>query len=578
MKKVLSGNEAIARGAYEAGVRLAAAYPGTPSTEILETIARDYPSIYAEWAPNEKVALEVVSGASYAGARTMAIMKHVGVNVAADPLMTLPYTLIRGGLVLVSADDPELFSSQNEQDNRHYARFAKIPLLEPSSSQEAKDFVAAAFAISEGYGTPVMLRTTTRIAHSMGVVTLADPVSGPEPSLERHPVEWVMLPANARRRHPVIEERLIRLKALSNGSPLNVMQMNDPSIGIIASGVAYQYAREALPDASFLKLGFPYPFPDDMITEFAALVKDLWVVEELDPFIEEHVKSLGLACKGKGLLPICGELSPDAVRAAILGKQASADKAPSLPGRPPSMCPGCPHRGILWALKKNKCFIAGDIGCYTLGALAPMSAIDTVLCMGASVGMAQGFARAQGDEFASRTVAVIGDSTFLHSGVTSLMSAAYNRANCAVLILDNRTTGMTGHQPNPATGCDIHGNPTTRIDLAALCRASGIEKVTTVDAFDLPGLEAALHDATSYQGPAVVIAGRACALLDKKRKDPPYAVDRATCTGCMGCMRLGCPAIEKDGRKARINSEMCAGCGLCADVCRFSAIRKEAER
>jgi len=571
MKKVLSGNEAIARGAYEAGVRLAAAYPGTPSTEILETIARDYPSIYAEWAPNEKVALEVVSGASYAGARTMAIMKHVGVNVAADPLMTLPYTLIRGGLVLVSADDPELFSSQNEQDNRHYARFAKIPLLEPSSSQEAKDFVAAAFAISEGYGTPVMLRTTTRIAHSMGVVTLADPVSGPEPSLERHPVEWVMLPANARRRHPVIEERLIRLKALSNGSPLNVMQMNDPSIGIIASGVAYQYAREALPDASFLKLGFPYPFPDDMITEFAALVKDLWVVEELDPFIEEHVKSLGLACKGKGLLPICGELSPDAVRAAILGKQASADKAPSLPGRPPSMCPGCPHRGMLWALKKNKCFIAGDIGCYTLGFLPPLDAIDTCLCMGAGISHAHGMSKVFGAG-KEKVAAVIGDSTFFHSGLTGLMNLAYNNGAALIVILDNRTTAMTGAQNHPGTGITIAGEKTIDIKLPELVKALGIKWVETVDPYDIKGARKKVKEALAFGGPAVIISQAPCVLLKTRAvSGKRLGVDAETCTGCKVCISLGCPAIEAMEDKVRIN-ELCVGCGICRDICAAGAI------
>ena len=419
MKKILSGNEAVARGAYEAGLSLASAYPGTPSTEILETIAKEYHDIHSEWTPNEKVALEVAVGASYAGARSLAVMKHVGVNVAADPLMTLPYTLIRGGIVLISADDPELFSSQNEQDNRHYARFAKIAMLEPASSQEAKDFTRDAFKISEDFGTPVMVRTTTRISHSMGVVELYEPEAKKTPSLERHPAEWVMLPANARRRHPVIEERVLALKKLSNTTSMNRMEMADTKLGIISSGVAYQYAKEAFPNASFLKVGMPYPFPDELVKEFAAKVKELWVVEELDPFMEEQVKALGINCHGKDRIPLCGELNPDIIKAAISGAAVMKHDQRALPGRPPNMCPGCPHRSMLWALRRNKTFIAGDIGCYTLGFLPPLDAIDTCLCMGAGINHAHGMSKVFGAG-KEKLTAVIGDSTFYHSGIKAL--------------------------------------------------------------------------------------------------------------------------------------------------------------
>jgi len=577
-RALMLGNEAIARGAWEAGVRVVSSYPGTPSTEITETIAA-FPEVYSEWAVNEKVALEVCAGAASAGARALCCMKHVGLNVAADPLFTLSYTGVSGGLVIVVADDPGMNSSQNEQDSRWYARAAQIPMLEPADSEECRIFVKEAFALSERFDTPFLIRTTTAIAHARSMTGLEPRIEADVKPYQKDAAKYVMMPAMARARHLEVEARSAKLAAWAEGAFLNRAEMRSREIGVVCSGAVYQYVREALPEASVLKLGSVHPLPRKLIEEFAARVEKLYVIESLEPILEEQIASWGVGIAGgKNLTGAQGDLTARRIASALGRALPETFPVEKLPGRPPVMCAGCPHRGPYYILSKLKLRVTGDIGCYTLGALAPMSAIDTVLCMGASVGMAQGFARAQGDEFASRTVAVIGDSTFLHSGVTSLMSAAYNRANCAVLILDNRTTGMTGHQPNPATGCDIHGNPTTRIDLAALCRASGIEKVTTVDAFDLPGLEAALHDATSYQGPAVVIAGRACALLDKKRKDPPYAVDRATCTGCMGCMRLGCPAIEKDGRKARINSEMCAGCGLCADVCRFSAIRKEAER
>ncbi len=571
MKKILSGNEAIARGAMESGVRFASAYPGTPSTEILETIAREFPEIHAEWTPNEKVALEVAAGASYAGARALAAMKHVGVNVAADPLMTLPYTLIRGGLVLVSADDPELFSSQNEQDNRNYARFAKIPMLEPSSSEEAKDFVKTAYRLSEEFSTPVMLRTTTRISHSKGIVELEEPEDPPRASLERHPVEWVMLPANARIRHPVVEERLNRLKDYSNSSEYNVMEINDASLGIIASGAAYQYAKEAFPDASFLKLGLSYPLPDVLVREFAAKVKELWVVEELDPFIERQVKELGIDCHGKDRIPMCGELNPDIVKKAISGSVNTGSSSLKLPARPPNMCPGCPHRGMLWALKKNKCFIAGDIGCYTLGFLPPLDAIDTCLCMGAGINHAHGMSKVL-DGGKKKIAAVIGDSTFFHSGMTGLLNLAYNKGIALVVILDNRTTAMTGAQDHPGTGIALDGSKNIEIDLEALVKALGIDWVKRVDPYDVDTTRQKVKEALEQEGPAVIISSAPCVLLPSRRvSEVPLKVDSDKCTGCKVCLGIGCPSIEFKDKKAII-LDTCTGCGICKAICPFDAI------
>ncbi|MEN6448085.1 MAG: indolepyruvate ferredoxin oxidoreductase subunit alpha [Syntrophaceae bacterium] len=571
MKKILSGNEAVARGAYEAGVSFASAYPGTPSTEILETIAREYKGIHSEWAPNEKVALEVASGASYAGVRAIAIMKHVGVNVAADPLMSLPYTLTRGGIVLVSADDPELFSSQNEQDNRHYARFAKIPMLEPSTSQEALDFTKEAFAISESFGTPVMLRTTTRISHSMGVVETGEPREPNTPSLERHPAELVMLPANARRRHPVLEERIVALKGYADTSPLNRIEMNDPAIGIIASGVAYQYAKEAFPGASFLKLGMPYPFPDAKVRDFASQVRELWVVEELDPFMEDQVKALGLACRGKDRIPICGELTPDIVKAAISGAGTGKAAQPVLPGRPPSMCPGCPHRSMLWSMKRNKCFVCGDIGCYTLGFLPPLDAIDTTLCMGAGINHAHGISKVLGPG-TEKIAAVIGDSTFYHSGITGLLNLAYNRGVALVVILDNSTTAMTGAQNHPGTGITLEGQQTTSLDLETLVKALGIEWVRTIDPYRVKEARKTVKEGLEYDGPAVIISKSPCVLLKSRNvSGRMLSVDADACTGCKVCIGLGCPAIEFQDEKAHIN-EMCVGCNVCAEICPADAI------
>lgn len=571
----MSGNEAVARGAYEAGVSFASAYPGTPSTEILETIAKEYPKIHSEWTPNEKVALEVAAGASYAGARAMAIMKHVGVNVAADPLMTLPYTLVRGGIVLVSADDPELFSSQNEQDNRHYARFAKIPMLEPSTSQEAMDFTKEAFTISEEFGTLVMVRTTTRISHSMGIVEHGNPLDKLNPSLERHPAEWVMLPANARRRHPVIEERVLTLKKYSNSTGLNTIEMADASLGIISSGVAYQYAKEAFPNASFLKLGMPYPFPDEKVREFASRVKELWVVEELDPFIEEQVKALGIACRGKDRIPMCCELNPDIVKAAISGSTVAKAVQHPLPGRPPSMCPGCPHRSMLWALKRNKCFIAGDIGCYTLGFLPPLDAIDTCLCMGAGINHAHGMSKVFGPG-REKVTAVIGDSTFYHSGITGLLNLAYNRGVALVVILDNSTTAMTGSQNHPGTGITIEGQKTTDPDLEALVKALGITWVKSINPYDVKGARQTVNEALEYDGPSVIISKAPCVLLNTRMvSGKALRVDEEKCTGCKVCISLGCPAIEFRDEKAHING-VCVGCNVCAEICPADAIGGDA--
>jgi len=574
-KALLLGNEAIARGAWEAGVRVVSSYPGTPSTEITETISK-YPEVYCEWAVNEKVSLEVAAGASTAGARAMSCMKHVGLNVAADPLFTLSYTGVSGGLVVVVADDPGMNSSQNEQDSRWYARAALLPMLEPADSEECRFFVKEAFRLSERFDTPFLLRTTTAVAHARSMTNLEEREDAPLVPYKKDVAKNVMMPAMAKGRHLAVEARSQALADWADETPLNRVEMRSEKIGVVCAGVVYQYVREALPEASTLKLGVVNPLPKKLIKDFAAKVEKLYVIESLEPIFEEQIAALGIPIAGgKALTGLQGDLSVRRIQAALGRDLPEARPEETLPGRPPVMCSGCPHRGPFYVLSKLKARVTGDIGCYTLGALKPLSAIDTVLCMGASIGMAQGFARAEGDDFAGKTVAVIGDSTFLHSGVTSLINAAYNRTNAAVLILDNRTTGMTGHQPNPATGYDIHNEPTTEIDLAALCRACGVTEVTTVDAFDLPNLEKALKDAMDYPGAAVVIARRPCALLRKKRTHVPFKVNRDACTGCMACMRLGCPAIEKDGKKSSINADMCVGCGLCAGVCRFSAIGRE---
>jgi len=592
----LSGNEAVAQGAYEAGVRVAAAYPGTPSTEILENLAR-YEPVYSEWAPNEKVALDVAIGASYAGSRAMAVMKHVGLNVAADAFFYASYTGTEAGLVVVCADDPNMYSSQNEQDNRHYARFARVPCLEPSDSQEAKDMVGMALDLSEQFDTPVMLRLTTRVSHSDTVVELGErtaterdalaPDEPPAYNIDRQ--KYVMVPGNARRRHPVIEERLNQIAKHANTWSGNRVEMGDTSLGVISSGVAYQYAREVFPEASFLKLGMTYPLPETTIREFAQNVDRLLVVEELDPFLEGEIRLMGIEVEGKSFLPLCGELNPTIVRSgavsagilpASAGAPAPAAEADALklPARPPLLCPGCPHRGVFVVTNKLKLVVNGDIGCYTLGFLPPLSALHTCGCMGASIGVAHGVSKAG---IADKHVAVIGDSTFFHTGIPALLNVAYNQSDTIVLILDNRITAMTGHQQNPGTGQTLMGQPTYAVDLEELARSMGIQNVHTVDSYDLAEVEAALHECIGTPGPAVIVAKRACALLPEARAEwKALAVDVALCNGCGRCFRVGCPAIVRSDEihaktkrsKARIDPLLCTGCEICAQVCPQQAI------
>ncbi len=588
----MSGNEALARGAFEAGVKVAAAYPGTPSTEILETLCA-YEGVYAEWSPNEKVALEVALGASFAGVRALAAMKHVGLNVAADPLFTAAYTGVRGGLVIVTADDPEMHSSQNEQDNRNYALAAKVPMLEPSDSAEAKDFIKAAFRISEEFDTPVLLRTTTRIAHVKSVVTTGHAErSSVSAGIEKLPEKFVMLPAHARKRRAELEKRMVRLREFSETFPETRVEWGDRRRGFITSGVSYLYVKEAFPDASVLKLGLVYPFPARMIKDFAAAVEEVIVVEELDPFIETHVKAMGVRCGGKELIPSFGELNPAIVRRAITGEVRKEIFAPeSVPMRPPNLCPGCPHRGTFYALSRLNVFIAGDIGCYTLAALKPLSAMDSCVCMGAGIGNAHGMEKALGPEALGKVVAVIGDSTFFHSGITGLIDIVFNRGFSTVVILDNRTTGMTGHQPHPSSGLTLTGDETTPIDIATVCRAVGVKHIRTVNPNDIGATLKVVKEEIVRPEPSVIIAKAPCVLLPemKKRRDRKlYAVASGKCTGCRTCLKLGCPAIEwvaltpqeakklgyKETQKghARINAVMCDGCGQCAPLCKLRAI------
>jgi indolepyruvate ferredoxin oxidoreductase alpha subunit len=590
IQELMSGNEAVARGAYEAGVRVAAAYPGTPSTEILENLAR-YDKVYSEWAPNEKVALDVAIGAAYAGSRAMAVMKHVGLNVAADAYFYASMTGIEAGLVLVSADDPEIHSSQNEQDNRHYAKFARVPCLEPSDSQEAKDLVGAALDLSELFDSPVMLRLTTRISHSDTLVTLdertaTDPAEPPEYRIDR--IKYVMVPGNARRRHRIIEERIERLKEFAETFPYNRVEMGDASLGIVANGVAYQYAKEVFPNASFLKLGMTYPLPERMIREFATQVDRLIVVEELDPFIEEGIRLMGIPVEGKSIFPICGELDPSivrdsAIRAGLLPASAAIETkelvdAPPLPPRPPLLCPGCPHRGVFVTTNKLKLVVSGDIGCYTLGFLPPLSALHTCGCMGASIGQANGVSKAG---IAQKHVAVIGDSTFFHTGIPALLNVAYNKSDTVVVILDNRTTAMTGHQQHPGTGMTLMEQPTHAVEFEGLARSMGIERVHTVDPYDLKQVETALRDCLGAEGPAVVISQRECALMPEARKQwTVLEVNEERCNGCGLCFQVGCPAIVKSDRLdakterplAWIDPLLCTGCEVCAQVCARKAI------
>ncbi len=576
-KQLMLGNEAIARGAWEAGVNLVSSYPGTPSTEITEYIVK-YDEIYAEWAPNEKVALEVCAGASVAGARALCCMKHVGLNVAADPLYTAAYTGVNSGLVVVVADDPGMHSSQNEQDSRFHARGSQIPMLEPADSQECVDFVKLAYELSEQYDTPVLVRTTTRIAHARSLVEVGQRTGGELKPYEKNAMKYVMMPGMARARHLVVEERMDKMQKDASAWAINRIEMNDPSVGIICSGIVYEYVKDAMPEASVLKLGLVNPLPKALIEEFAQKVDKLYVLEELEPVIEEQVASWGIACEGKKLTGRQGELSVRKI-AQIFGKSVSGLlESEPVPGRPPVMCPGCPHRGPYTVIKKLRLRATGDIGCYTMGALSPTDALDTCLCMGASVGMSHGFDKARGKEFIQKTVAVIGDSTFIHSGITGLINAVYNRSSMTMLILDNSTTGMTGHQPNPATGIDIYGQQTAQISLEQMCAACGVEHIVSVDAFDMAGLEKALKEETQRDAVSVIIARRPCALLDKTSKKEPLYSDPERCTNCKACLRIGCPAIERQEKGVYINPAQCVGCEQCVQMCKFDAIRKVSEQ
>lgn len=579
-KVIMLGNEAIARGAYEAGVKVSAAYPGTPSTEISEYLVQYKDALYCEWSPNEKVAAEVAIGASVAGARAMACMKHVGFNVAADPAYTVSYMGVNGGLVIVVADDPGLYSSQNEQDTRMVARAAGLPVLEPSDSAEAKEYMKTAFALSEQFDRPFILRTTTRLAHSQGLVELCEREAVEDKPYEKNIGKTVMMPANAKLRHVEIEKRNKELAEAANTLPVNRIEMNDTKIGVITSGIPYQYVKEAIPGASVLKLGMVSPLPRKMIEEFAAKVEDLYIIEELDPVIEEQVRSWGIQAKGKELFTIQGEYSANMIREAVLGETVEAKAPAQAPGRPPILCPGCPHRSVFHVLKKMKIHAAGDIGCYTLGAVAPLGVVDTTICMGASISSLHGMEKAKGREYIKDWVAVIGDSTFLHTGVNSLMNMIYNKATGTVMILDNSTTGMTGHQDHAATGKTLLGEPAFAIDIAALCRAMGVKHVVEVDAFDLVTLEKAVKEELARDEVSVIITKSPCILLNKEKK-PLYIAHEEKCKKCGMCMKPGCPAMTKNADGTiHIDDTMCTGCGLCADLCKFDAIElvKEGDR
>ncbi len=591
MKELLSGNEAIARGAYEYGVRLASAYPGTPSTEILEYIGGRYPEIKAGWAPNEKVAVEVAAGAAYGGARALAAMKHVGLNVAADPFMTLSYTGVNGGLVLVVCDDPEMHSSQNEQDTRNYAKFGKVPCLEPSDSQEAKDMIGAALDISEKFDTPVIFRSTTRVSHSMSLVETGNRVEGSvEIGLKKDPMKFVMLPAMARKKHPWVEQRMKDIAEYAETFPYNIIIEGSKSIGIITSGIAYQYAREAIPEASFLKLGMVWPLPEKMIRKFASMVDRLVVIEELDPFFEEAIRLMGIEVEGKNLTSLCGELSVEKIEIALKGKSSAESIGAidlELPMRPPNLCPGCPHRATFTALKKLKLYVAGDIGCYTLGALPPLGMLDNCLCMGAGIGIASGLDRSLGELAKGKAVAVIGDSTFFHSGMTPLLELAYNGGATTVVIVDNRTTAMTGAQHHPGTGYTLREDPTITADMEKLCESFGFKRIRVANPYKVKELEKVLAEELSADEPSVVISRAPCALLKTGRilSDKPLRIDDQKCTGCKSCINTGCPALEfvkeeriVDGKKrkgySRINASLCVGCNTCFEVCKFNAIEE----
>lgn len=573
MKKLMLGNAAFARGLYEAGVTVVSSYPGTPSTEITECAA-EYDEIYAEWAPNEKVAMEVALGASIAGSRSFCGMKHVGLNVAADPLYTASYTGVNGGMVIAVADDPGMHSSQNEQDSRHHAIASKVLMVEPSDSAECKDFVKTSFELSEEYDVPVIVRMCTRVAHSQSAVELCDRVVPQQKEYIKNPQKYVMMPAFARPRHVFVEERTKKLIEYAEKSPLNKVIDNGGDIGIITSGISYQYAREAMGDkASYLKLGVVNPLPAELIKDFCAKYKKVYVIEELDDIIETHCKKMGLDVVGKELFGCIGEFSQALVAEKLLGVKAESSAFDgNVPVRPPVMCAGCPHRGLFYCLSKNKITVSGDIGCYTLGASAPLAAMDTTICMGASISALHGFNKARGEEAEKSTVAVIGDSTFMHSGMTGLVNIAYNSTNSTVIILDNSITGMTGHQQNPTTGKNLKGDPAAAVNLEELCKAIGIKRVRVVDPYNLAETEAAIKEELAAPEASVIISRRPCALLKYVKHKPALKVVNDKCRGCKMCLKLGCPAISVRDGKAVIDHTQCVGCGICTEVCKFGAI------
>ena len=575
-RQLMLGNKAIARGLYEAGVCFISSYPGTPSTEVTEEAAK-YDEIYCEWAPNEKVAMEAAFGASLAGRRSFCAQKHVGLNVAADPLYTMSYTGVNAGMVVLVADDPGMHSSQNEQDSRYHAIASKVPMIEPADSEEALEYTKLAFDISEKYDTPVIIKMCTRVAHSQSVVETGDR-KVPEFDYEKNIGKYVMMPGNAKKRHPFVEERTAKLREYAETAPINKVFMGGTEIGIITSSTSYQYVREVFGDSvSVLKLGMVNPLPVNLIKDFAAKVSKLYVVEELDPIIENHVKSLGLQVQGKDMLPICDEFSQNLIAKAF-GKEVTDGYKieDEIPGRPPVMCAGCPHRGLFFTLKQNKCTVLGDIGCYTLGAVPPLSTIEMTLCMGASISALHGFNKVGGEETEKKTVAVIGDSTFMHSGMTGLANIAYNQTNSTVIILDNSITGMTGHQQNPTTGYNIKGDPAGKIDLEALVKAMGIERVRVVDPYNLEECDRVIKEELAVSEPSVIISRRPCALLKYVKHNGPLKCDREKCVGCKSCMRIGCPAISMKDGKVEIDETLCVGCGVCTQLCKFGALNGEA--
>ena len=587
MKEFLSGNEAIARGAYECGIRFAAGYPGTPSTEILEEFSK-YKSVYAEWSPNEKVALEVAIGAALAGERAIAVMKHVGVNVAADPLFTASYTGTNGALVIITADDPSMHSSQNEQDNRNYAKFSKIPMLEPSSSQEAKEYIKLAIQISEEFDTPVFLRSTTRVSHSKSIVEINEPDQIQDRTgISFDAPKFVMVPMNARPRRIEVEKRLEKLKAFSDSFPENRMEINDTEVGIISAGMPYNYTKDVFPEFSYLKLGMVYPLPEKLIREFASKVKKLYVIEELDPFIEEQIRAMGIQVIGKEIFPFTNEFDPGVIKKALTGIESEHLNIDSMkiPQRPPNLCPGCPHRGIFYVLGKSKAFVAGDIGCYTLSFMEPLSGLHACICMGASIGMAHGMSKALKEKGKGKVVGVIGDSTFVHSGITSLLNVAYNNSDAVIVICDNRTTAMTGMQEHPGTGKTLQGKTTTQLDFESLVSALGISNIRIVDPENIKETRKIVKEELLREGPSVIISRGPCVLLksNKIARRAPLQVIPEKCTGCKVCLGLGCPPIswkkgepnngdKKQDGFAQIDPNMCSGCTVCKQLCAAGAI------